>query len=198
MLTCSNSDCQEVVSFGGTGSPQHFGFYDERTEEYDEGITDAFRVNFFLPPLHLFQINIHCPEDIREEILSAFSLYWSDASSCANKIRVALELIMNQQGIRKILINKKKERIKLSLHKRLELFSEKLPEIANYLMAIKWIGNSGSHTGELTKEDLLDAFQLLEYSIEKLYDNKTKLLAKLSREIVKKKGPRSKGGKTPF
>jgi hypothetical protein len=55
-------------------------------------------------------------------------------------------------------------------------------------MAIKWIGNKGSHLGGIEKNDLLDAYELLEYSLNKLYNDPSKRLDKIAKRIIKRKG----------
>ena len=63
-------------------------------------------------------------------------------------------------------------------------------EVAEHLLAIKWIGNSGSHVGELSQKDLLDGFELVEYALEKLYSKNEERLNQMTKEINKRKGPR--------
>ena len=58
-------------------------------------------------------------------------------------------------------------------------------------MAIKWIGNFGSHASDLlTKDDVLDAYEILELVISKLYEREDSIrVKKLSKDIVKRKKP---------
>jgi len=66
------------------------------------------------------------------------------------------------------------------------------PDIADFLLAIKWIGNTGSHTGKLERIDVLEAYELLELSLNKLYDDTEIKLSKISKEIIKRKGTRKR------
>lgn len=189
-LRCSNQKCMEIVTFIGTGGIElntyndYRGIGETKWEEY-------FIPKYFVPALHLFRISKKCPVEVAAQIVDAFNLYWSDASACSNKIRIALEMIMDDQGIKKTRINQKtKERKPLPLHGRIDLFGKKFPLIKDHLLAIKWIGNSGSHVGKLERIDLIDAFILLEYSVEKLYDDKEKILQQISKQIIKSKRPR--------
>jgi len=97
-------------------------------------------------------------------------------------------MLMTDQGVKRF-VNNKGKRNSLNLHSRLELFKKNQPQIADHLLAIKWIGNSGSHIGKIEKVDILDAFELLEYSLNKLYDNSEKRINNLAREINRVKGP---------
>ena len=101
---------------------------------------------------------------------------------------------MNYYKVKKTTIDKKGKRRGLSLHARIEEFRRKFPNEADMLMAIKWIGNSGSHASEkLTKDDTLDGFEILEHVIHKLFETETKRIKKLTKIINKKKGPTKKG-----
>lgn len=190
-LRCTNVKCKDIVTFTGAGGVELNSYYDHdgsRESDYE----DYFVPKYFIPALHLFKINVNCPREILNQIVEAFSLYWCDSSACANKIRIALEMIMDDHGIKKTYINSKKERRELALHSRIELLGKKIPALRDHLIAIKWIGNSGSHIGKLERVDLIDAFNLLEYSIEKLYDGREKHLKKISKQINKTKSPRHK------
>lgn len=189
ILRCSNTKCKELMTFTGSGGVSYNSYFDYKGEGFDK-YEDYFIPKYFEPALHLFKINASCPNEISSQIVDAFNLYWCDASACANKIRIALEMIMDDKGIKKTYINKNKERKELALHNRIELFGKKFTELRDPLIAIKWIGNSGSHVGKLERVDLIDAFSLLEYCIEKLYDGREKHLKKISRQINKSKSPR--------
>ena len=89
----------------------------------------------------MFQLNENIPEAISEEIKESFKLYWTDSSSCANKVRKVIELIMDNLKIPKTHL-KSKKRVRYSLHQRIENFKIKNHNQGELLMAIKWIGNS--------------------------------------------------------
>lgn len=91
-------------------------------------------------------------------------------------------MLMNQQNVKKTIILKHKRKV-LSLHRRIEEYKRINTEIADYLLAIKWIGNEGSHTRKLGKIDILETYELLEFSLDKLFDNKENKMKKLSKEI---------------
>lgn len=189
--TLKCSECQDFISFSGLGNVEYYHFYDEYRMDYVEGYKDVFYPEYFNPPLNLFKIHQECPWEIRSEIRDSFNLFWFDLPSCANKIRTSLEMLMNYQKVPKTFLQNGKRK-KLTLHKRIERFKNKKPEIADYLLAIKWIGNIGSHIGELEKIDILETYQLLEYSLNKLYDNDEEKLNKISNEIIKRKGKRKR------
>jgi hypothetical protein len=41
------------------------------------------------------------PKEICHRLRESFGLYWMDSSSCANKIRSVLEILMDSMGINK-------------------------------------------------------------------------------------------------
>lgn len=188
-LRCNN--CNDIVTIAGKGTIDHIQNYDAQSNEYFEEHKDIFTPLHFYPPLKLISIPKNCPKNITNEINISFGLYWYDLSSCANKIRVSLEMLMDKFKIRKT-YNQGKKRKKLNLHKRIEKFKETKPDIAEYLLAIKWIGNTGSHISNLEKTDLLKTYQLLEHSLNRLFDSTDKKLQKITREIIKKKGVRKR------
>lgn len=190
VLLCINPDCSDFVSFGGTGKVEFVSYFENDGTSSKEDYEDVFEPKYFLPALHLFKIHENCLPNIRAEVISAFALFWSDVPSCANKIRIAIELLLDEQGVKKYPLGKKKERIKL--HQRIELFRKQNPEVAENLMAIKWIGNVGSHVGKIERVDLLDAFEILEFSLDRLYDDREKRIKKVVKEINKNKGIRKK------
>ncbi len=177
------------------GNAEYFDYPDYDTFTGEGEVITEFRIypKLFNPPVHLFQVfERKIPLKIIEITIQAFSLYWMDQSSCANKIRNVLEAILDDIKIPKSKIHSKK-RIQYNLHKRIELFKQTNSELAHLIMAIKWIGNTGSHQiGTITHDDLLDGFDLLEHVLKALYQEDKNWMLKLAKAINKKKKPLSK------
>jgi hypothetical protein len=95
---------------------------------------------------------------------------------------------MDERGIARRFRTKKGKLEDLSLHARIERFAKKNPNVGNTLIAIKWLGNTGSHSPDLKANDVLDAFELLLHAIEEIYESKTVRLKKLTSSIIKRKG----------
>ena len=154
---------------------------------------EALNPKYFVAPISIIPLPDLCPKDIQDEIRAASSLYWCDVSASANRIRTAVERILDHKKIKrseKIQSGKNvgKNR-RLSLHERIELFKKNNAELASTMLAIKWLGNAGSHTGDLHEKDLLDAFDLLDHVIEELFVEKLKKIRSITKKINKKKGP---------
>ena len=123
----------------------------------------------FLPTIDIFPLSSRCPPDILVQTQLAFSLYWIDLNAAGNRIRTSVELIMNHLKVKKTTLTKAGKRNAMSLHDRILEYYPKNPEVGDLLLAIKWIGNIGSHGSELQKIDLLDDFDMLEEVHEKLF-----------------------------
>lgn len=192
ILNCNNSECKEVVTVVGS---HQFEVEPDLDDPYDYSHVQVISPLFFYPTISLFKINENVSQEIREIVYESFSLYWSDVSSCANKIRMAIEKIMDDQKIKKSYIFKGKRKL-LSLHSRIEHFKDLKPKEGELLMALKWIGNFGSHSNDnLTREDILDAFDILDYVTNKLYEKDSKRILRLGKRINKLKGPQKKSSK---
>ena len=84
------------------------------------------------------------------------------------------------------------KRIPITLHNRINLFSQDFPILKDVLTSIKWIGNYASHNEQITRDDILDGYYLLEFSLNKIYDNEEDEIKKITKKIIKTKKPRSK------
>jgi hypothetical protein len=64
------------------------------------------------------------------------------------------------------------------------------------LRAIKWIGNDGSHQGGVLREDVLDAFDMMELALTNLYDDAAAAVMKKVQAVIKSKEKKSKSKPT--
>ena len=98
--------------------------------------------------------------------------------------------MLTDRKISRTMVNKKGKRERISLHARIEKFKQTDTRSAEYLSAIKWIGNAGSHANvdELSRDDLLSGFELFEHVLELLYLKREKHLKKLARDINLRRG----------
>jgi len=185
-LICKS--CKEPVALIGRE-----GIVDNYDNRGDWHYTEIITPIAIEPAVIPIEIPENCPEAIENSIRDASSLYWSNPPAAGNALRTAVESLMSHLKIQKSKLNKKrKKRDRLSLHKRIELFRDKNvknKKLGDALLAIKWLGNAGSHSTKLTMSDVLDAFELLEHVLEELIHNRTNKLGKLAKEIIKSRGP---------
>jgi len=185
LFICTNPNCEEIVSVCGDS---HLA----EVEDFDgnAGWVEFYQPTHFNPAPPIFTISRNCPEVVSSEINKCFSLFWSDYPATSNRIRVAIEKLLNHQNIAKTKINiKKRKREKITLHHRIEAFKAKNSDLAESLLAIKWLGNSGSHDSNISLKDIFDAFDILEHTINELYESRQKKVKKLTKAINKRKGP---------
>lgn len=185
-LICEN--CNETVFFTGKGSPEGGGVFDESTGDFEYQYENRFTPTFFEPCIKVFDIPSKCPDQLKKEIESSFKLFWCDLPSCANKIRIALEVLMDEFKVKKF--ERTGRRKVIPLHQRIENFKNN--EVKDTLLAIKWIGNIGSHYDSIETVDILDAYRLLEFALNKIFNDETKEIEKIAKEINKRKGTRKK------
>lgn len=187
-LQCQNARCKETVCVTASGKMKRY--LDERQQEPDSDI--RFVPSYFDPPLHFFQISENVPEDVRAAILEAFALVWAHPDSAGNAIRRSVENLLShlestmQGGL-------SKGETTLSLAKRIKKFGKRdgCQESSDRLSALKWLGNAGSHSGEeLSKQDVLDCFEILDSTLELLFCEDEQNVKKKVSQIIERKGPR--------
>jgi len=183
--------CQESLMFIGKGSYEENQYFDHEIEDCVTDYNLLITFLFIHPIVNIFNIPSSCPSLVRDKIVESFTVYWSDLESCANKIRISLEYLMDAFKVKKTLITKKGTRDSITLHKRIELFPNK--EVRELLLAIKWIGNVGSHSKtKLEILDILETYKVYENVLEKLYANEGKLIYRIAQQINKRKRVRKR------
>ncbi len=189
-LQCSNPDCNEQAVVSGIAK----GDYDVR-ENGEVGPDVFYEPKFILPAPPLFEIPYRCPAKVKDRIAEAFSLYWSDSSACVGRVRAAIELLMDELKVKRKSVNKKGEMVRLNLDGRIRELSKKgkkYKDFEDHLLAAKWLGNTGAHTFTVSRDDALDAFDILEFLLEELFNDRTRHIARITKEVNKNKGPRKK------
>ncbi len=194
ILHCANPRCRDSVFVCGEVTIG-VDFHYEAGGTIVEDWIDLYVPRYFEPAPPVFPIPDECPEEVGDELKKAFALVWSDVGSAGNRLRVAVEALMNERTIQKRAKIKQGQNKwqfnRLTLDDRIKKFAEKHEDAAKQLMAIKWLGNTASHAAldVLTHDDLLDAFEHFEYALDLVYVNKTLALVKRAEHIIKKKGP---------
>jgi hypothetical protein len=193
-VKCNNPACNEEAAVAGSGGVNY------NCDEEGQAVErfDYFSPLFCTPMPDIFELPKKCPEEITSELRAAFALFWSDPSASANRVRVALEALMNHLQIQKRRKNKKGKFDKLNLHGRIKVFSENESRIGDQLMALKWLGNTGSHDGKVMSNDVLDAFEIIEQALLELVEHRSKRLAALAKGLTEKHDPRARKRKLLF
>ena len=193
MLSCSS--CSGQVAVAGVYRVKDDRHYDPIMGESGD-YEIYYRPRYFSDAPHIISIPERTPEQVAIELTRGFHLFWADPEACANRIRTSVEHLLTHQRIPKTngtaAKAMRKKRTFLSLHARIELYEAKNPQIATALMAVKWIGNAGSHSSSLTAGDALDGFELMEYVLDELFVQRAARIGALSRHITRRRGPRSR------
>lgn len=184
LVVCDNPKCQEPATVCAEGKWEEDGDWEQQQMEY----TAFFLPTHFCPSPPLIEVPDACPEEAHAEIRLAFVSSWSDQAAAANHIRTAVERLLDARRIPKM-ITRASGRKRLPLHDRIELLKTREPDAYAALMAIKWLGNAGSHTDDLNREDVFKAFDILEVALHDLYVGHAKKIGRLIASINTHKGP---------
>jgi len=190
-LVCDDKDCGERVYMMGVGSPEENFYRDPK--DPSSTVIEYFQPTAILPAPYIISIPDGISSKLENLLISSFSLFWGDISSCANKIRIFIEYLLDDQGVARHPIDKAGiadlNRM-LGLHSRLKRFQTSNSGLADKLMAVKWLGNTASHSGFIDDDDLLDAFELIDFVLDELYVAPQKRLSseKIASRLTEKHG----------
>lgn len=183
MFVCNNRNCREASTATGTGYLSEEP--DMRLQEIN--YVKNFKPEYFSPSPVIFPIPGDVPEDIADQISASFAAFWGDAATAGNKIRQAIELLMDFKRVPKTEV-RRGVRTRRSLHSRIKEFKNNQPEVGEQLLAIKWLGNAGSHPGGLSKDDVMDAYEILQHVLDELFVKRRARVRKLTKAIIHRRG----------
>ena len=79
----------------------------------------------------------------------------------------------------------------VNLHNRIVAFKAAKPEYAvaaDLVLAVKWLGNVGSHDHRLRISDVLDGVEILDHTLEQIYDSSREEIRRRAADIAARKG----------
>lgn len=180
---CGHASCKEEFVISGSGGVEPT-YGPEGDTEYE----DYFAPLFIYPMPDIIVIPQKSPSGVLKELHAAFKLFRINEAACAGRIRVALEYLMDHVGVPKKKKDKNGKFFDLTLHKRIDVFAQDNAAIGPQLMALKWLGNTGSHDSQVSQSDLLDAFEILEHALSEIIDERSTRVAALAKKLTKKHG----------
>ena len=136
-------------------------------------------MKLFVPPMK-------CPNTIKEQLQQSFEVFFCDVGAAANHVRQAVEEMLSHAGFS----SRNSDGKFIELGKRISSFEEVDPENAERASALRWIGNFGSHPEDLTKDDLFNAYDILDVLLEDLYVGHHRSVRTLVDQINESKGPK--------
>ncbi|AGS69172.1 hypothetical protein HGI09_47000 [Streptomyces collinus] len=187
LLRCRIKDCDVTRVVGRMDLTPDYDEFGRWYGQYKKRLTPEI----FSPPLPLIESRDVCTEKVGERIDAAAKVIWIDPSSAANRLRSAAEALMDDQGIPRKGIDTRGSSRPISLHERINNWKAVKPdytEPAELLLAVKWIGNVGSHDDRLRLADVLDGVEILDHLLTFVYDTTKDEIKKRAAEITARKG----------
>lgn len=136
---CSNCH-QSVCSVGSAAIP---------AQQSSGNKEISIKVEYFSPPIRMFELVPTTPESINDELLKAFSHFHSDLTAAGAKLRRAIEQFCRELGY-----------TNGSLHRRIEEMRSAYPKEATWLQSLKLVGNEATHGTGIEEQDLLHSFEV--------------------------------------
>ena len=187
ILVCNSVKCGELAAISGSV------FVEEAHEQdyngsWNQSYVDLYEPRSLFPAPLPFQLFDEIPDVVKDRLVEAAGLIWQNSEASANQIRQAVESLMDCRKVKKTRIQSGK-RVRMSLHGRIKEFEKTDKDNAELLLAVKWLGNSGSHPGGLDRDNVLDAFDMIEMVLTNLYNKSATAIRRKAKAINKAKGP---------
>jgi hypothetical protein len=182
ILECSIRRCSEVVVVSGYRhnyvETYHSTDPDSGKDEYDVFDVEDFYVDYVSPSPPLITVPENCPTALKAELDKAFVASWGDWLAAANHIRSGIEKLLDHLGEPKITTNQKGKCTTLSLHQRIQSLKNRDEQCGTALLAVKWVGNAGSHADDISREKVYDAFDIIEVVLKDVFSRDYSKVAK--------------------
>ena len=188
LLQCSRPSCGEVVSVNGNI------IFDVAIDIVNGAFTETYFAEYLpksmFPPPVVVRLPDNLPKACADHLKAAFKLMWMDTGASANRIRTFVEVLLDHFEIAREGPGKTGKISRYNLNQRIKLFEEQKPGHETLYEALRIVGNDGSHEGEVEWETLLKAFQLTDYLIEVLFEDRGESMRAIAREIIAKREKR--------
>lgn len=172
-LKCSVGKCGCVVSVHGEADlHERYG-----VEDYEDRFFYALSPHGMFPAPPLATIPPQTPGAIANELKIAFQLFWIDLGSCANRLRISVEKILDELGAPKG-----------KLFDRIDTFKKSDPDHADTFDALRHVGNVGSHEGVVERDAVLDAFEVYQDALAELFGKRSAKIAAMKQTLIQSKG----------
>lgn len=185
LLVCNNEHCQGPVAVAGCGRVEMV----QTSHNGDVQCMEFFYPQHMSPSPPIIAVSMEYPEPIVYELQKAFIASWGDFPLAGNQIRSAVERLLDFLKEPETKLSKPGKREPLTLHTRIASLATRDKELSESLLAVKWLGNVGSHSDELSREDIFDAFDILDLILSDLFVSHRARVKKLVSSINENKGP---------
>lgn len=175
---CTNNNCGELAFVSGIGSVSERYDHEGQPEYYDR-----FLIKSFFPAPRLCHIPDKTPAKVEEFLVNSFSLYWINTAAAANALRASLEALLDELKIPNHKKNTKGQTVHIALHNRLESWSASNKDYAELCLALKEVGNLGSHGNSVKPSHYLGSLEIYSYVLKELFENDAKKMKELAQNI---------------
>ena len=170
-LVCGIPRCGEVVAVAGDV------LIEERSGEEGSEYENIVYPLTMIPGPPLIEFPDETPAEVEGPIRQAFTLFWGSRGASANQLRISVERILDHFKIKRGW-----------LVDRIDEFSKTYPEHGETFHALRHVGNLGSHAGEVSREALLDAFEVYQDALANLFGRRSERMAELRRKLRESRG----------
>jgi|SRR6478609_1619 len=184
IFECSYKACSEIVCMSGLVEYLEEYEFDEQGYPCGERYVDVYKPLTFSPAPVLITIPKQAPETVKEAIESAFTLYWIDLEACTSRLRMSIELLLDELHVpRRSSKNKP-----LTLNQRIDEYAKLNPgsSLINTLEVFRGIGNIATHEDSIERKLVKEAFEIYEETLRELFDNKSAVINEMKNSIIKK------------
>lgn len=184
---CNKNDCGEVAFVSGSGSlDQRYG-YNGQPEYYER-----FAIHSFYPAPILCYIPSETPYDVAALLKKSFKLYWVDIPAASNALRASLEGLLDELKVPNQEVGKSGKMNRMTLHRRLEVWAATEKDFAELCLALKEVGNLGSHGDPVRSKHYFGSLEIYSHVLKELFENNAKKMKELAKSIqdeIKNKKP---------
>lgn len=180
-LECTSSSCRDWVAVGGD-----FAVDPADDPRSTPSWVHLLRLRTAYPAIDILTPPSATPQAVTAELSRAASVVWSEPRLAVTALRISLERLMDEQGIPVSGADGRS----LTLHRRLEIFKKKHPVEGELLLAVKYVGNEGTHSAStaISAGDVLDMAEFIEVALEALYaEDNSAIHSRATRIIAAKK-----------
>ncbi len=189
LMLCTNDNCKEVVSSTGMGFVD-WDIVELRQGETEQVYSNYYKPSYFKPHLKIIETPEETPSEVNDSLNESFELFFCNPSAAANHVRASVEALLTNLKVKRYETSSGARR-PINLHRRINLLPEKYNELKELLIAVKWLGNAGSHAGqELTIDDVMDTYEIMEHILKEIYGKNLTKLKKIATKVNKAKGPK--------
>lgn len=188
VLRCDIETCDEPVAISGDYHHNYDTSGAHSSNDWHVETTSEFTIKSLVPMPPIIDVPPTLSDECRLHIWGAGNLFFVDLGACANRLRAAVEALMDHLQVPRKGIRRGGSRGNLDLSERIDEFDKVKPGHKDALDSLRLVGNVGSHEGVADFDYVVHCFELLEAALDDLVANKKGRLSALAQTIIANKG----------